>query len=139
MSAVVCGTFQRDNGSCSICLDGFTRENKLAGHIAGEAEHIFHKKCLTNWTYYKKSCPICRSKLDVYSLLNWREKIVFQFRKIGAFVINVATILSAGFLIIHAIVKLASLIILFSALVLVHSASKFLLSKVSPTSIEGPS
>ena len=41
---------------CSICLSCFTGSTRFQKY---ECVHVFHKKCIDNWS---GSCPVCRTK-----------------------------------------------------------------------------
>ena len=30
-------------------------------------KHLFHSNCITEWSRYKKDCPICRAKLKEFN------------------------------------------------------------------------
>jgi hypothetical protein len=46
--------------SCSICLVDFEDESDIS---LTECSHIFHMDCITEWSRYKKDCPVCRKDL----------------------------------------------------------------------------
>lgn len=49
--------------NCSICLSGFTEENKKA--LIMPCGHYFHKPCIKEWlTKYHYKCPICKRSCD---------------------------------------------------------------------------
>ena len=43
--------------SCSICISNFKKNNYIS---ILECSHLFHEKCINEWTKYKSECPICR-------------------------------------------------------------------------------
>ncbi len=45
---------------CSICLIDFEENDQVT---KTKCNHIFHHCCITEWSRYKKDCPICREKL----------------------------------------------------------------------------
>ena len=45
---------------CSICLVEFEDTSDIG---ITNCEHIFHKDCITEWSRYKKDCPVCREEL----------------------------------------------------------------------------
>ncbi len=45
---------------CSICLIDFEENDQVT---KTNCNHIFHHSCITEWSRYKKDCPICREKL----------------------------------------------------------------------------
>jgi len=44
---------------CSICLEDYQENDKI---LKLRCNHIFHKKCLKQWSHNKEStsCPLCR-------------------------------------------------------------------------------
>lgn len=46
------------NDQCSICLDNYGTDEKI---VKLECSHLYHMKCITEWSKQKKECPICRS------------------------------------------------------------------------------
>ena len=52
----------KDNydNKCSVCLLNFTHDSDITITICN---HIFDKECITEWSRYKKECPICRNEL----------------------------------------------------------------------------
>ena len=48
------------DNSCSICLVEFEDTSDIG---ITNCEHIFHKDCITEWSRYKKDCPVCREEL----------------------------------------------------------------------------
>jgi hypothetical protein len=47
-------------GQCSICLGGISVGEATMVTPCG---HVFHRECLTEWTYRKLTCPVCRAEL----------------------------------------------------------------------------
>lgn len=45
---------------CYICLDPYSIADKVAIPKHQSCDHIFHKKCITNWLIRQNSCPCCR-------------------------------------------------------------------------------
>jgi hypothetical protein len=45
---------------CSICLINFEDDNDVC---LTQCNHLFHNNCITEWSRYKKDCPICRKNL----------------------------------------------------------------------------
>ena len=45
--------------SCVICLD----TNKI-DLIITKCGHKFHRKCITKWCNYSRTCPLCRSSIS---------------------------------------------------------------------------
>jgi len=48
------------NKDCSICLLDFEDEHLVS---LTKCNHLFHNHCITEWSRYKKDCPICRENL----------------------------------------------------------------------------
>ena len=48
------------DNSCSICLTEFEDDSDIG---FTNCEHIFHTGCITEWSRYKKDCPVCRKDL----------------------------------------------------------------------------
>ena len=55
-------TFVNKNcdSSCSIWLVEFEDDSDIG---ITNCDHIFHKECITEWSRYKKDCPVCREEL----------------------------------------------------------------------------
>jgi len=51
---------------CVICLESFTRSNKLM-MMACHCVHSYHEKCLETWLRIKNACPLCRMEVIVNS------------------------------------------------------------------------
>ena len=45
---------------CVICYEQYTHTTDAT---TLSCSHIFHTKCITEWTTLKQSCPLCRHKL----------------------------------------------------------------------------
>ena len=54
---------------CIFCQENFNDED-LAYRLT-KCEHIFHKKCLFDWTisYKQDNCPLCREKIAMLKLI----------------------------------------------------------------------
>jgi len=48
------------DNSCSICLVDFELNSEIG---ITNCDHVFHKECITEWSRYKKDCPVCREEL----------------------------------------------------------------------------
>ena len=48
---------EKFNTSCSICLEDFEDESKV---VVLSCKHIYHKKCIKEWTKIKRNCPLCK-------------------------------------------------------------------------------
>ena len=49
---------------CSICLVDFEDDDSVS---LTNCKHLFHNNCITEWSRYKKDCPICRAKLKEFN------------------------------------------------------------------------
>ena len=47
--------------TCSICTEDFKQKHKVSQLNCG---HIFHTKCIKEWSHYKSTCPLCRVDLS---------------------------------------------------------------------------
>ena len=45
---------------CVICFEKYEKKDKIT---TLECNHIFHHKCISDWTKQNKSCPLCRINL----------------------------------------------------------------------------
>jgi hypothetical protein len=50
----------KNTKDCSICLVDFEDDDSVS---LTNCKHLFHNNCITEWSRYKKDCPICRTKL----------------------------------------------------------------------------
>jgi hypothetical protein len=48
------------DSSCSVCLVEFELDSEIG---ITNCDHVFHKECITEWSRYKKDCPVCREDL----------------------------------------------------------------------------
>ncbi|KAK3776111.1 hypothetical protein RRG08_046778 [Elysia crispata] len=46
------------NETCSVCLEDFTKGDKIA---ICTCRHVFHSKCLTQWLQCRNNCPLCKA------------------------------------------------------------------------------
>jgi hypothetical protein len=53
---------ERPAGECCCCCEVFNAEKPIVETPCG---HYFHKECLGEWLKLAKTCPICRSDLDL--------------------------------------------------------------------------
>lgn len=53
---------QMTKNACSICLDNI-EEGNIYGTPCG---HVFHAKCISEWTKKHSSCPMCRERIGTY-------------------------------------------------------------------------
>ena len=50
---------------CAICLGNMTIDDICNDYIEKlSCNHIFHKDCINTWLKDKKTCPLCREKID---------------------------------------------------------------------------
>ncbi|CAF3054884.1 unnamed protein product [Rotaria sp. Silwood2] len=52
---------------CSICYDPMYHTNS----VITTCGHVFHKKCIADWFYYRHTCPRCIEPCGLQQLLNW--------------------------------------------------------------------
>ena len=45
---------------CVICYENFDENSTIYNLVCN---HIFHKKCLLEWSKYSDFCPICKEEL----------------------------------------------------------------------------
>lgn len=48
----------KDVDECCICAKEIYNDRKIT-----ECNHLFHRKCLKEWSKYKNNCPLCREEL----------------------------------------------------------------------------
>lgn len=48
---------------CSICQTDFQENEKIS--ILTKCDHMFHYKCLKEWSIHKPTCPLCRKTIPV--------------------------------------------------------------------------
>lgn len=48
---------------CSICCDNIDETSKNVQWTFTDCGHKYHVECLTNWTKFNHTCPICRGPL----------------------------------------------------------------------------
>lgn len=53
---------RQDENTCSICLVQFKKGDKISWSTNNEANcsHTYHTKCIKEWLYKHKECPMCR-------------------------------------------------------------------------------
>ena len=49
-----------DQKTCIICYDEFCNDSTIYELVCN---HIFHKKCILEWSRYSRLCPICKEEL----------------------------------------------------------------------------
>jgi hypothetical protein len=54
----------KNTKDCSICLVDFEDNDSVS---LTNCKHLFHNNCITEWSRYKKDCPICRAKLKEFN------------------------------------------------------------------------
>ena len=47
---------------CPICLESLKHTKQKDIHIT-TCKHVFHRKCINEWTCKRPYCPLCRNKL----------------------------------------------------------------------------
>jgi len=47
--------------NCCICLEDFTVEDEVS---FSKCHHLFHTKCVKEWSTYKTTCPVCRENFE---------------------------------------------------------------------------
>ena len=47
--------------NCCICLEDFTVEDEVS---FSKCHHLFHTKCVKEWSTYKTTCPVCRDNFE---------------------------------------------------------------------------
>ena len=57
--------------TCLVCLSEFIADDDI---ITLDCNHIFHKKCISEWVKYKTECPHCRDTIQ-----KTKEKVVKSF------------------------------------------------------------
>lgn len=50
-----------DHADCSICIDHICIGEEVIQLTS--CKHLFHRKCILDWSQYQKNCPLCRGKL----------------------------------------------------------------------------
>lgn len=59
----------KEGDRCTICLESDIKEedcmNPNNKKYKLECGHVFHIKCIKEWTYYMNSCPICRKEIKI--------------------------------------------------------------------------
>ena len=64
--------------ACAVCLDSMKQGHMMALGCG----HNFHKRCITLWCHQNKdSCPLCRTQLDVNSLIKVNSDVMQQIGK----------------------------------------------------------
>jgi len=57
-------TVNNNGSSCSICIEMFTKGDKVIRLPCG---HLHHQTCLEEWVKYKPTCPICVADIELKS------------------------------------------------------------------------
>ncbi|CDW80075.1 zinc finger protein [Stylonychia lemnae] len=55
--------------SCTICLNIF-KELEIIVNLKCHQAHVFHEKCLNQWTENRLQCPMCREQLHVINIVD---------------------------------------------------------------------
>lgn len=53
------------NNECVICKEEFVLKEEVA---MIDCKHIFHKKCINEWSSFKHECPLCRTNITTQNL-----------------------------------------------------------------------
>ncbi|KAK7400365.1 hypothetical protein VNO78_11571 [Psophocarpus tetragonolobus] len=58
---------------CSICMEGFSREESDDALSSMPCHHVFHHQCIVKWLQTADTCPLCRysmpsAKTSIYTL-----------------------------------------------------------------------
>ena len=64
---------------CSSCLRSLNPNTKII--VQTKCNHKFHKICLENWLSYKDCCPMCRSDIYDYEIINKKEKHIPWYKR----------------------------------------------------------
>ncbi|CAJ1937044.1 unnamed protein product [Sphenostylis stenocarpa] len=56
----------RRDDVCSVCMEGFTRDNRDGENKRVPCGHVFHSKCITLWLEHCNSCPLCRCHISLF-------------------------------------------------------------------------
>lgn len=48
---------------CSICMEPFGDRYRF--DLPCDPRHVFHKKCLKQWSNFSRTCPLCKKKFLV--------------------------------------------------------------------------
>lgn len=67
------------NDECGICRESMKGEDSVAHSGIGK-KHPLHKNCLKTWLQTKNECPFCKERVELNSLLTWKERIVRELR-----------------------------------------------------------
>jgi hypothetical protein len=56
---------------CSICLEGYKRDETICWSKTNECDHIFHSKCIRQWMIQNghDHCPLCRTNLMSFNFV----------------------------------------------------------------------
>lgn len=57
---------------CSICLKELNVKKRII--VETKCKHHYHMICLDNWLEYKDNCPMCRTKIKDYDVMNKLHK-----------------------------------------------------------------
>ena len=73
--------------SCSICHEELIESGQTL--YKTECNHLFHKKCIIEWSYYNLTCPLCRAIIP-------SERVYYteQCNKVGKLLMMMFTILN---------------------------------------------
>lgn len=46
---------------CCICLEDFSEDDDVS---FSKCQHLFHTKCIKEWSTYRTTCPVCRKNFE---------------------------------------------------------------------------
>lgn len=54
-------SLEKKEKDCCICLDDFSEEDDVS---FSKCHHLFHTKCIKEWSTYRTTCPVCRENFE---------------------------------------------------------------------------
>ena len=54
---------QLNTTECVICLTAFVK-NEKAKKLSCKGEHVFHHDCIRDWLKVKRTCPLCKTRIN---------------------------------------------------------------------------
>jgi hypothetical protein len=67
-------------GTCAICREDFSLDERQFTHVGEKGHKGFHKKCLARWVSLNPTCPLDRMPIDPRSILSRTERIMARLR-----------------------------------------------------------
>ena len=52
---------EKKEKDCCICLEDFSEEDDVS---FSKCQHLFHTKCIKEWSTYRTTCPVCRKNFE---------------------------------------------------------------------------